>query len=431
MLTRRGFLRVTGGAVAPASLLMGRVLGRANSTAPSDRLGVAVLGLGDRGGQHLGSLLGLGETQVLAVCDPYRAKAEQWRERVAQHYGAAQPGGRYRGCAAYQDYREILARSDVDAVFVASPEHWHAVQSIAAMRAGKDVFCEKALSLTVTEGRAMCQAVRGYGRVLQVGTQQRSGRGFRQACELARNGYLGRLQTVKVSVPGGRALPVAPPREPPPGLDYELWLGPAPWTPYNELKGTFNWYFISDYCAGWIQSWGVHHIDTALWGAPALQQAPLEVEGWATFPTEGLADTSIHWAVTARPVGEGPTLEFTDDANGEHGVRFIGEQGWVHVTRGGIRAAPEELLETRFDPGDERLPVSNHHVRDFLEAVRTRRDPVSTVESGHAATTLTLVADIATRLRRKLTWDWEAERFVGDTAANAMLSRALRSPWHY
>jgi hypothetical protein len=169
MLTRRGFLRVTGGMVAPASLLMGRVLGNANWTAPGDRLGVAVLGLGDRGGQHLGSLLGLPETQVLAVCDPYRTKAEQWRERVAQHYGAAQPGGRYRGCAAYQDYREILARSDVDAVFVASPEHWHAVQSIAALRAGKDVFCEKALSLTVAEGRAMCQAVRGYGRVLQAG----------------------------------------------------------------------------------------------------------------------------------------------------------------------------------------------------------------------------------------------------------------------
>lgn len=430
-LTRRGFLRLTGGVMASAGLWPRRGLGAAGWSAAGDRLGVAVIGLGDRGGQHLSSLLGLPETQVLAVCDPYRSKAEQWRARVEQHYGAALPGGHYRGCAASQDYREILARPDIDAVFIAAPEHWHALMSIGAVRAGKDVFCEKALSLTVAEGRAMCEAVRGYGRVLQVGTQQRSDRGFRQACELARNGHLGRIRTVKVSVPGGRSLPVAPSCDPPPDLDYELWLGPAPWTPYNEVKGTFNWYFISDYCAGWIQSWGVHHIDIALWGAPGLQQAELDIEGWATFPTEGLADTSIHWSVTAQPVKGGPTLEFTDDANGEHGVRFIGERGWVHVTRGGIRADPEELVETPLRPEDRRLPVSNHHVRDFLEAMRTRRDPVSPVESGHAATTLTLVADIATRLGRRLRWDWGAERFVGDAAGNALLSRANRSPWHW
>ena len=428
MTNRRHFLH-TAAAFATLPTLLPRSLRAADSRpAPSQRLGVGVIGLGDRGSQHLGALLGLPDVQVVGVCDPFRPKAEQWKARVEQHYAAAQPGGAYRGCAALQDFRELLARPDLDAVFIAAPENWHALMSLAAVRAGKDVYCEKALALTVAEGRAMCDGVRRYGRVFQTGTQQRSERGFRLACELARNGHLGKVHTVKVSVPGGRALPLAPPKTPPSEIDYELWLGPAPWTPYNDVKCTYNWYFISDYCAGWIQSWGVHHIDIALWGQPALMDSTLAVEGTATFPTEGLADTSIQWNITCTPA-QGPTLHFTDDQNGEHGVRFIGDRGWVHVTRGGFRAEPEDLLEITLGPGDRRLPVSNHHVLDFLDSIRTRRDPVAPVEAGHAATTLTLVADIATRLQRKLRWDWRTERFLDDPAANALLSRAYRSPW--
>lgn len=278
MTNRRHFLH-TAAAFATLPALLLRSLRAADSRpAPSQRLGVGVIGLGDRGGQHLGALLGLPDVQVVGVCDPFRPKAEQWKTRVEQHYAAAQPGSTYRGCAALQDFRELLARPDLDAVFIAAPENWHALMSLAALRAGKDVYCEKALALTVAEGRAMCDGVRRYGRVFQTGTQQRSERGFRLACELARNGHLGKVHTVKVSVPGGRALPLAPPKTPPPEIDYELWLGPAPWTPYNDVKCTYNWYFISDYCAGWIQSWGVHHIDIALWGQPALMDSTLAVE---------------------------------------------------------------------------------------------------------------------------------------------------------
>jgi predicted dehydrogenase len=427
-LTRRSFLKTAAALAACPCLVPGTTFGAAGRPAPSNRLHCAVIGLGDRGSQHTGALCGLGEAQVVAVCDPYRRKAEDWKKRVEDHYARAAGTGAYQGCTAYQDFREILTRADIDAVVIAAPENWHVLMSLAAMRAGKDVYCEKALSLTVAEGRAACQAVRRHSRVFQIGTQQRSERRFRFACELARNGYLGAVHTVNVSVPGGRSLPVALPKAPPPELDYDLWLGPAPWTPYNDTKCTFNWYFIADYCAGWIQSWGVHHIDIALWGQPALMASTLEIEGTATFPTEGQANTSINWKVQAQPK-QGPKLVFTDDKNGQHGVRFIGEKGWVHVVRGGISAEPEELLEVKLKAGDEHLYESRDHLVNFLECVKTRRDPVAPVEAGHAATTFTLVADIATRLQRKLTWDWRAERFVNDPAANALLSRALRSPW--
>ena len=426
--SRRQFLRSAAALALFPAVIPAYALGANGRPAPSGRLTTAIIGLGDRGTQHASNLLGMQEAQIIAVCDPYRQKGDQWKARVEDHYTKASSAGIYKGCTAYQDFREILARPDIDVVFITAPENWHALISMAAMRAGKDVYCEKALSLTVAEGRAVCEAVRRYGRVFQIGTQQRSERGFRFACELVLNGYLGEVNTVKVSVPGGRALPMAAPKPPPPDLNYELWLGPAPWTPYNDLKCTYNWYFMADYCAGWIQSWGVHHVDIALWGAPELKASSLEVEGSATFPTEGLANTSIGWQVTCTPP-KGPRLFFTDDSNGQHGVRFIGNKGWVHVVRGGIQAEPESLLTAKLKPSDLHLPVSDHHLLDFFEAVKTRRDPIAPVEGGHAATTLTLISDIATRLQRKLTWDWKSEKFVNDSAANALLSRSMRSPW--
>jgi len=355
------------------------------------------------------------------VCDPSKSKCAKNKAQVDR---------RYKGCGAYQDFRELLARPDIDAVVVASPENWHALHSIHAVRAGKDVYCEKALSLTVAEGRALCSAVRRYGRVLQVGTQQRSDGRFRLACELALNGYLGKVHTIKVGVPGGRKLPLVPPKDPPPDIDYDIWLGPAPWTPYNDLKCSFNWYFISDYCAGWIQSWGVHHVDIALWGAPQLARGRVTVEGTAKFPEDGLADTSITWR-TKITAGDGTVLSFCSNREPGHpqGCRFIGDKGWVLVRRGHIQAAPASLLKTALRPADKRLYVSRHHQGNFLECIRTRRDPASPVEAGHLATTATLIADIATRLRKKLTFDWDTERFVRDDAANLMLTRSMRGPW--
>jgi predicted dehydrogenase len=431
-ITRRRFLSSAAASAAAAAaapyFVPASSLGADGRSAPSERIGVAIVGVGSRGNDHFQTMLRNGQAQILATCDANKPKADEAAKNADAYYAGQAGRGEGHGCASYSDFREVIARPDVDAIFIAAPENWHALIASHAVRAGKDVYCEKALSLTVREGRQLCQAVRRYGRVLQVGTQQRSDRQFRQACELALNGYIGRLQRVEVGVPGGRELPNTPTTPVPPGLDYEMWLGPAPFTPHNDIKCSFNWYFIYDYCAGWIQSWGVHHCDIALWGAPSLLAGPLEVSGSAEFPKDGLADTSITWNVEFK-AANGLTMGFLDDGHIQHGVRFIGEKGWVHVTREGIWTEPGSLAKVEIKPTEQRLyESSNHHV-NFLECIRTRRDPVSPVEAGHAATTLSLIADIATRTRRKLTWDWKTETFPDDDAANRYLSRAMRAPW--
>ena len=420
-ISRRRFLAGSAGAVAAPFVVPATSLGAAGRTAPSDRITVGSIGVGGRGSGHANAMLGRSDVRLLAACDADRRKSDAIKARADARYGD-------KACLSTADFQEVLARDDIDAVIIASPENWHALMAARAAEAGKDVYCEKALSLTVAEGRALCETVRRYGRVFQVGTQQRSGGNFRHACELARNGYLGKLKRVEVGVPDGRALPNAAPAPVPEGLDYDLWLGPAPWTPYNKLKCTFNWYFIFDYCAGWIESWGVHHCDIALWGAPELGASTLDIEGTATFPEDGLANTSVTWNVQYT-APSGLVFSFTDNRTHPQGCRFIGEKGWVHVRRGGIKSEPASLLKTPIKPGDEHLYVSSNHHGNFLECIRSRRDCVAPVEAGHKATAITLVGDIATRLGRKLTWDWKAERFRGDAAANRMLRRSMRTPW--
>lgn len=424
VVTRRRFLSGAASALALPTLIPARALGRDGAVAPSNRLGLAVIGLGDRGNYHLSALASFKEVQVLAMCDVRGDALRQVCGKFHEKIGS-------RDCVATQDFREILARPEVDAITVAAPENWHAVMSVEAMKAGKDVYCEKALALTVAEGRAICDAVQRTGRILQAGTQQRSDRRFRVACELARNGYLGKLRSVYVAVPSGRRMLKIPPAPQPPDVNYDLWLGPAPYKPYRENLCNYNWYFLTDYCAGWIQSWGVHHLDIALWGAPELAASALEIEGTADFLAEGDADVSFGWKVAVTTT-KGLRMDFYDDASGPlgHGVRFIGDKGWVHVTRGGIKAEPASLLDVRIKPGEERLYHSENHMENFLQCIRSRREPVAPARVCHAATTLSLVADIASRAGRKLVWDWGKERFANDASANRMLSRTLRQPWH-
>jgi len=423
-LSRRTFMAVAASALTMPTLIPARALGRDGAVAPSNRIGIGVIGLGDRGNYHLSALSAFKEAQVLAMCDVRGAQAVKVCRGFHEKSGS-------RDCVATQDFREILARPDIDAVTVAAPENWHAVMSVEAMKAGKDVYCEKALSLTVAEGRAVCEATRRTGRVLQAGTQQRSDSRFRFACELARNGYLGTLHTVTAAVPSGKRLLKIPPAPVPADVNYDLWLGPAPYKPYRENLCAYNWYFLTDYCAGWIQSWGVHHLDSALWGAPQLMASTLEVEGTAEFLPEGDADVSFGWKVNMT-TPEGLRLRFFDDASSPvgHGVRFEGDKGWVHVTRGDIRAEPARLLDVTLRPADEHLYLSNNHMENFLQCIRSRRDPVASVEACHAATSISLVADIASRTGRRLVWDWSKERFANDYPANRMLQRTLRTPWH-
>ena len=332
----------------------------------NDRIAVGAIGVGGRGRGHVNTFLRYGQTQVVAVCDPFEKKREAAKAHTERHYSAQAGTGSYKGCAAYADFRELVARDDIDAVVIASPEFWHALHALGALKTGKDVYCEKAMTLTVAEGQAVRAAVRRHGRIFQIGTQQRSSRNFRFACELACNGYLGKLHTVEVGVPGGHAPPNVPPSPVPPGLDYEMWLGPAPATPYNTLKCSYNWYFVYDYCIGWIGSWGVHHIDIAQWGAPSLCTKPLQIEGTATIPTDGLGNTSTAWRVTmATP--DGIRLSFSHNRHHPQGCRFVGDKGWVHVHRGGIRAQPASLLKMAIKPHEEHLYVSSGHHTNFIE----------------------------------------------------------------
>lgn len=426
--SRRRFLAGAAGILATPYFVPGSVVGMNGRAPANDRIRTGHIGLGGRGSGLAGAFIGDSATQVMAMCDPFQSKRERAQQRANARYAEDIGTGTYKGCDAYSDFRDLVTRDDIDAVTIASPEFWHALQSVWAMRHGKDVYCEKAMTLTVYESQAVREAVRRHARVFQLGTQQRSDRNFRFAAELALNGYLGKLHTVKVAVPGGRSLAVAKPAAPPPELDYEMWLGPAPFTPYNNIKCSYNWYFIYDYCIGWIGSWGVHHVDSALWGAPMFARGPIQLEGTAVFPTEGLADTSITWEVNVL-AEDGTRMIFSDDRTQPHGVRFEGDCGWVHVVRGGIQAEPASLLKSVLKPNDVRLYESRSHHGNFLECIRTRRDPVSNVDAGFAATVMTIVSDITTRLERKLTWDWSTEQFADDDIANSMLRRPMRSPW--
>ncbi|MCX6873052.1 MAG: Gfo/Idh/MocA family oxidoreductase [Verrucomicrobia bacterium] len=388
-----------------------------------------MIGVGDQGNHHLGILLGMPDAGIVAVCDPVRVKREAAKRRVDDAYTEVR-GRTFQGCAAYSDFREMLQRPDIDAVLVASPEHWHALHGTAALGVGMDLYIEKALTRTIAEGRALVESARRYCRVVQVGTMQRSAANFRLACELVRNGYIGKLQTIKVGDPKGYPGPEVRDEPVPDGLDYDMWLGPTSWSPYfpERLVNLKGWMLTYDYTVGFQSGWGQHDIDIAQWGNGTDHTGPIEVEGRATFPAAGLNDTAMTWH-TEYLYANGVRLIFTSDNENPYGIRFEGTEGEVFVNRAGIRSIPESLVKLQFKSGDLRLYDSQNHHGNFLDCVRTRRDPVCTIEAGHHANVICNLSDIATRLGRKLRWEPAKERFTNDDEANRMLTRAMRSPW--
>ena len=437
---RRRFLARAAVAAAAPWFVPAAALGRGRRAAAGERITVGVIGTGVRGGDALNKLLPLGDAQVVAICDVRTPRRQSALERTARFYADESGRDTHRGCAGYNDFRELLARDDVDALLLMSPDHWHGVMATRAAQAGMDMYCEKPVTRTIAEGLAVRDAVRRYGLVFQTGTQQRSDAKFRHACELARNGYLGKVHTIEVGVPGGQAYEVAPPVPVPEGFDYDMWTGPAPLIPFDERR--CEWlamYMISHYCAGFICNWGVHHLDVAQWGCPEVTAEPFEIDGHGVFPEGGMTDTCIAWQTEYR-YASGLRMHFSNTGNPHpQGCRFLGDEGWVHVNRSGIWAEPASLLRLPMKPGDVRLYASPSvadgrdpyvgHTADFLRCVRTRRDPVSNIDDGFLASTLGNVAEIMVRLGRKLKWDWAASRFEDDADANHMLSRPMRSPW--
>jgi len=402
---------------------------------PSQHITMGCIGMGRMGQGDLRSFLGFHDLRVLAVCDVDRNRAEDAKRIVDNAYAGRGEQGQGKGCDVYGDYRELLERADIDSVMICTPDHWHALPAIAAARRGMDIFLEKPLTLTVEEGRLLSDTVQLYGRILQVGSQQRSDSRFRFACELVRNGRIGGLEKVLVGVDVDPATGLRPSMPVPEHLDYEFWLGPAPWYPYTEDRvhpekgyGRPGWLRVRDYGAGMITGWGAHHMDIAHWGAGLDRWGPVTVEGSAEFPRDGIWD--VHGPFEIKYTYEnGLQIIFADNKKNPQGIQFIGSDGWVRVARGQITAEPQSLLKEVIGPKEIHLYKSQDHKANFLECVRSRRETVASVEVGHRSCSVCLLGDIAIRLGRKLRWDPAQERFMDDDEANRRLSVPMRAPW--
>ena len=435
-VSRRDFLKasaVAGAGLAIPTIIPSSVFG---VQAPSERINLACIGVGRMGTDDLKEALGFRQVQVVAVCDLDAKRAKNAQALVESRYAKQNDAGAYKGCAAYGDFHELLARGDIDAVQIATPDHWHTLLAWEAARNGKDIFLQKPLTLTVHEGRVLSDTVRRYGRVFQVGSQQRSEKEFRTACELVRNGRAGKLHTIKIGFgtdPGCAPQPTMPVPE---NLNYEMWLGPAPWAPYteervhpqNSITDRPGWLRISDYGAGMITGWGSHHLDIAHWGMGTEYTGPVEIVGEAEFPKTGLWDVHGDFRIEYT-YANGVKMIVADEKKIKGGIRFEGDKGWIWVTRGAIDAEPKSLLQETIGPGETKLCVSNNHKGNFYDCVKSRAETIAPVEVGHRSCTACLLGDIAMRTGRKLRWDPAKEQFVNDDAANRMLSRSMRAPW--
>ena len=427
-IARRTFLRNSAaaatGAVAAPYVITSAALGQGDIPPASERVTVAHIGVGGQGGGLMNGFLQQAKGQSVATCDPIRERREGRANEVNAHYEKRSDKGSYKGCVAYNDFREVLARDDIDAVVVATPDHWHVPIALAAAQAGKDSYVEKPLGVSIEENKALRAAIHRHGRVFQYGTQQRCfSTHCAFACELVRNGRVGELKRVDVIAPNGTTGGSTTPEPVPEGFDYDLWLGPAPVAPYTKDR-VFNvgrW-MIYDYALGFIAGWGAHPLDIAHWGYPHI---PVEYEGTGRIPTEGLYDTVVDWNVRGKYAGD---VEFTLITGGDR-TTFVGTEGWVAASRGSIDAEPKSLLSSKIGPDDVHLLQDNHHYRNFLNAVLTRTDPSSAIDSAVQSDFMSHLGDIAIRTGRKITWDPDRETIVGDDEARRMMSRAMRPPW--
>ncbi len=437
-ISRRGFLKTS--AVAAASIgvptvVPAHVLGK---DAPSNVLRMGCIGNGRMGHGDMQACLQRGlepETNatIVAVCD-----LDQQRSRhaklVCENAYAKNVSDRPRPTIKiFDDYRELLSRDDIDGVTISTPDHWHALVAIAAAEAGKDIYLQKPLTYSVVEGQKLVEAVRKNNVVLQTGSQQRSDRRFHQACELVRNGRIGKLHTIRVLLPTDSGTGESKLMPVPEQLNYDMWLGPTPRQPYTEHRvhpqADFSrpgWLQIEAYCRGMITGWGAHMFDTAQWGHGSDDSGPVEMEASAEFPDRGLFDVHTDFHAEGR-YADGVRLLASSGTPA--GVTFEGDAGSIAVTRGSINAEPGDILQEKIGENEVRLYQSDNHMRNFLQCMRTREDPICPVEVGHRSNSVCVITHVAMKLGRKLRWDPKAERFIDDESANAMLDYDHRKPW--
>lgn len=414
---RRGFLRGVGAACAFPLVMTGRTRG---DDAASGRIRLGFVGVGGQGTSNLKDFLKRPGVEVVALADvdsKHLADAAKVVEKA---------GGRP---ATFGDYRKLLDDPTIDGVVISTPDHWHALATVDACLAGKDVYCEKPLSLTVAEGRRMVEAARAAKRVVQTGSQQRSDDNFRLACELVRGGRLGKINEVRTILPKVNfAGPAVADSSPPPELDYQFWLGPAPERPFNAKRVHYLFRFFWDYSGGQMTNFGAHHLDIAQWGLGRDHSGPVEVEATAEFNKDGWFEVAETSRITYT-YDDGVKLLCLQGHGKGRSVEFEGERGTIGVWRGGIEASDPEILKAK--PGEGRTPlyVSGNHHQNWLDCIRSRDLPICDVEIGHRSATVCHLGNIAIRAGRKVAWDPKAETIVGDADAAAMLSRPYRDPW--
>jgi len=409
-MSRRHFFKAASVALGPL-VLPSRIL-FGNET-PSKRITTGHIGVGGQGSGLLRGFLGIRECQPVAAADPFQCRAQAAADQMEV------------GAKAYQDFREVLARPDIDAVVIGTPDHWHVPIAIAAIKAGKDVYVEKPLGISIEQNKAIREVVHRYGAIFQYGTQQRS---FNThcafICELVRNGYIGELKEIRVVAPNGASGGHFEPQCEPADFDYDMWLGPAPIAPYTKDRviGMGRWH-IYDYAIGFIAGWGAHPLDIAHWAYP---HTPVEYEGTGVIPTEGLYDTVVNWDVQG-VYSSG--VKFTLKAGGNNNTRFIGNEGWVEASREGRNASSPSLLQIKLKPEDMRLLQDSNHYRNFISAAKTRRAPASDIDSAVQSDIMSHLGDIAIRTGRKILWDEKRETILGDEMARRMMTRSMREPW--
>lgn len=410
-ISRRSLLKAATAVVAAPYVITSTALGNADTPPASERVTLGHIGVGGRGRDLLRGFAHCKGAQSVAFADAYRSKREGC---------ASMMGGK-----AYADFRDILARDDIDAVVVATPDHWHVPVAIAAARAKKDAYVEKPLAVSIEQDLTCRKVFQENKRIFQYGTQQRSLAHCRFGCELVRSGRIGKVHTIEVVAPNGGAggstevIPV------PADLDYEMWCGPAPVKPYtaDRCKPPAT-YWVYDYSIGYLGGWGAHPLDIMVWGSLADTTGPIVVEGTGVIPTEGLYDVVYNWDMKIQLGDVKMTFKPGSDS-----TRFIGTEGWIEVRRNGIDAEPKSLLSSKIGPGDFHLIESARHDQNFIDCVKSRQQPVSNIVDTVRSDLISQLCDIAVRTKRKITWDTKTEKIVDDPEAAKMASRGMRAPW--
>ena len=411
--------------MAAPLVVPGTVFGDDQRAAPGDRLTVAFIGTGKMAhNYHLKTLLGYADVQAVAVCDVDTTRREHAKKTVEDRYGKDRP---YRGCAAYNDFRDVIARDDVDAVIIATPDHWHTIPVIEACKAGKDVYCEKPLTLTIHEAKICIDAVRRHDRVFQTGSQQRSSvfGPFRQAAELIRSGRIGRVKTVSVGVGASSRWCDLPEEEIEPGLDWDLWLGQAPERPYNSVlspRGMHThfpqWRRFREYSGGSMTDMGAHHFDIAQWALEMDASGPVEI----IPPEDPKATGGVKFIY---PGG----VEMTHRPDGPHGCTFTGTEGTLYISRGKLTGDPAGIVEEPLTDDEVHLYQSPGHHRNWLDCIQSRKRPVADVEIGARSVTVCHLGNLAYWHHRRLKWDPKAWHFIDDDEANTWLDNPRRDAW--